>query len=114
MAYTVDMGSDIFYSTKCDLYLALQASVDMLVPAGVTGLQSVETLKNVLYSGTIWVDQLPELRLNVHVSAEFNLGRPLSILTSQIGDALCNSQVSPEIDSMRRTSFHLTTYIVLA
>ncbi|OGM44399.1 hypothetical protein ABOM_006828 [Aspergillus bombycis] len=92
MAYTVDLGSDIFYSTKCDLYLTLHTSVEMLIPAGATRLQSVETLKNVLYSGTIWVDQAPELRLNIHVSAESGLSRPLSILTSQIGDALCNSQ----------------------
>ncbi|KAE8157801.1 hypothetical protein BDV40DRAFT_292324 [Aspergillus tamarii] len=92
MAYTVDLGSDTFYSTKFDLDLTLRTSVEILVPAGATGLRSVENFNNALYSGTIWVDQLPELRLNIHVSTESDLGRSLSVFTSQMGDALCSSQ----------------------
>ncbi|KAB8246898.1 hypothetical protein BDV35DRAFT_392579 [Aspergillus flavus] len=92
MAYTVDLESNTFNSPKLDLYLTLRASVEILIPVGATGLRSVENLKNALYSGAIWVDQLPELRLNIHVSAESDLGLPLTILTSQMGDALCNSQ----------------------
>ena len=100
MAYTVDLGSDTFYSTKFDLDLTLHTSVEILVPAGATGLRSVENFNNALYSGTIWVDQLPELRLNIHVSTESDLGRSLSVFTSQMGDALCSSQVFPEKGSM--------------
>ncbi|KAE8373437.1 hypothetical protein BDV26DRAFT_301110 [Aspergillus bertholletiae] len=92
MAYTVDLGSDTFYSTKLDLDLTLYTSVEILVPANATGVRSAEGLKNTLYSGTIWVDQLPQLRLNVYVSAESTLNHPLTILASQMGDALCNSQ----------------------
>ncbi|OOO14411.1 hypothetical protein OAory_01030060 [Aspergillus oryzae] len=92
MAYTVDLESNTFNSPKLDLYLTLRASVEILIPVGATGLRSVENLKNALNSGAIWVDQLPELRLNIHVSAESDLGLPLTILTSQMGDALCNSQ----------------------
>ncbi|KAE8411860.1 hypothetical protein BDV36DRAFT_301437 [Aspergillus pseudocaelatus] len=92
MAYTVDLGSDTFYSTKLDLDLTLHTSVEILGPAGATGLRSAENLNNALYSGTIWVDQLPELRLNIHVSTESDFSRSLSVFTSQMGDALCNSQ----------------------
>ncbi|PIG88309.1 hypothetical protein AARAC_001365 [Aspergillus arachidicola] len=92
MAYTVDLESNTFSSTKLDLDITLRTSVEILIPVGATGLRYVENLKNALYSGIIWVDQLPELRLNIHVSAESDLSHPLTILTSQMGDALCNSQ----------------------
>ncbi|KAF7589150.1 hypothetical protein BBP40_004720 [Aspergillus hancockii] len=92
MACMIDLGSGIFFAPHLNLHLALRASVEMLFPARAMSLKSVEDLKDVLYSGIIWVDQVPELKLHVHINAGPDLERSLSIFTSQIGDIICTSK----------------------
>ncbi|KAF5856290.1 hypothetical protein ETB97_007618 [Aspergillus alliaceus] len=121
MACTVDLGSNTFYSTNFDLDLSLHASAEMLFPERATPLSSVESLKEAFDSGRIWVEQVPELKLHVQVSAGSGLSYPLSIFASQIGDTVCNSKFWRELglgvlfkscdqqfEPINSTSFHLS------
>jgi hypothetical protein len=96
MACTIDLGSDICYSPNLDLNLTLRASVEILFPTRAISSRLVEDLKNALYSGNIWVEQVPELRLHFHVNSGSDLDRPLTIFASQLGDIICTSKVSSE------------------
>ncbi|KAL5000731.1 hypothetical protein BDV10DRAFT_192756 [Aspergillus recurvatus] len=70
----------------------------MLLPPGRPNLHDLEHLRELLFSGDIWVSQAPELRLDVHITSVPDLLPPFARFVSQLGDSICKAKMWSDLE----------------
>ncbi|KAL6236121.1 hypothetical protein BDW75DRAFT_207783 [Aspergillus navahoensis] len=98
MSCSIDLGQKLFSSSASDLTLSLQASASMLLPPGRPDLHDLERLKELLFSGNIWVSQAPELRLDVRITSVPDLHPYLARFVSRLGDSICKAKMWSDLE----------------
>lgn len=93
MASTFDLGTSVLCSPEPNLKLTQHATALVIPPSGTTGPDEIEVFESLLQAGEIWLDQAPELKLQILVSVGSHLTSPASSFFSRIGEILCHSKV---------------------
>ncbi|KAL4978054.1 hypothetical protein BDW66DRAFT_149488 [Aspergillus desertorum] len=70
----------------------------MLLPPERPNLQDLERLKELLFSGYIWVSQAPELRLDIRITSVPDLHPFLARFVSQLGDSTCKAKMWSDLE----------------
>lgn len=94
MALTIDLGRSIFCSSGFDLNLTQNATALIIPPTGTSIPKKTQSLEELLEAGEVWLDQAPEIKLQIRIVVGPGLVGPASTFFSQIGEILCHSKVS--------------------
>lgn len=93
MALTIDLGKSVFCSLGSNLNLTQHATALIIPPAGTSIPKKTQSLEELLETGEVWLDQVPEIKLQIRIVVGPDLVGPASTFFSQIGESLCHSKV---------------------
>lgn len=93
MALEIDLGTTTLNSLRSNLKLTQCATALILPPNDVSDPIDTTELMERFETGELWVDQAPELKVNICIDVGPDLARPASTFVSQIGEIFCHSKV---------------------